>query len=471
MRDLPLRAARALRLPALAVATVAVAYLAWIGFDGVVSGYERLRLPLLDDGTLGSRVLVISPHPDDESLAAGGLVRQSLQQHRRVMVAVVTCGDGFKRIVRRYASRDTTVSPYLRLGEARSGEARAASAKLGLPASDLVLLGYPDGSMTSLWSADWSVSRSGVNGCESVPYAFAYRPGAPYRGSSVASDLASIIASFSPTAVVYPDAEDANADHWAVAAFTEYALDRAGFRGSRYTYLVHRGHFPFPWSFVPRGWLEPPRTLSRLGEGWLAYPLDSETEREKERALEEYVSQQRAMEPFLAAFVRRNELFQSVSQPVPATSGDESSLDAAAMPGVVLRDPSADTLLRSVDAGADLERVAFVQGPRICWIGVEARSPVTIGVTYRLSSRLIGEEGRGGRMDLEIRGRKAQELRFGHDSVTLPSPPILRIKGKRVWVGIPSSVFAGDREAMISAETCQGGMALDRTAWRSVLLD
>ncbi|HEY3318563.1 MAG TPA: PIG-L family deacetylase [Coriobacteriia bacterium] len=471
MRGLALRAAKALRLPLLALATVAVGYLAWMGLDGSISGFEKQRLPGLPEGSLGERILVVSPHPDDETLAAGGLIRQSLLRHRRVLVVVVTCGDGFRRIAGAYRTASGTVPPYLRLGEVRAAESREAMRRLGLPGEDLVFLGYPDGSMAKLWSADWGGSATkGTNGRESVPYPFAYRPGAPYRGSSVAADLTSIVASFAPTAVVFPDAEDSNSDHWAVDAFVQDVLGRARFRGARYTYLVHRGHFPFPWADLPEAWLEPPRKLLHLGIEWLSYPLTRQTEQEKDRAVDAYRSQQRAMEPFLASFVRRNELFARPSAPVAAVTGTRASLDASAMPGVIVSDPSADTLLRTVDAGADLRRVALVREPGAIWLGLEANAALAPGITYRLSARLLREDGSTARLDLEIRGRKVRALLVGRDSLDPHGDVESHAKGARTWIRIPASLFEGVSTAMLSAESYQGGMLLDRTAVRSVLL-
>jgi LmbE family N-acetylglucosaminyl deacetylase len=471
MKDLALRAAKALRLPLLALVTIGVGYLAWMGFDGSVAGFEKMRLPAVKQSDLGSRVLVVSPHPDDETLAAGGLVHQTLAAGGRVQVVVVTCGDGFKRIVRAYSSPTSTVPPFLRLGEVRAAEARRATGALGLPASDLIFLGYPDGSLADLWGADWAGRpHVGTNGRDAVPYPFAHSPGAPYLGSSVASDLASVVTSFAPTAVVMPDADDANADHWAVGAFTQYTLDRIGYRGARLTYLVHRGHFPFPWSFLPSAWLEPPRSLIKVGDSWLTYPLSRATEEVKGSAVDAYASQRRAMPPFLSSFVRRNELFARSPSPVAGSMAATTSLDASAMPGVVVEDPAADTVMRTVDGSADIRRVAFVRAPDGVWLGLDLRSSVAAGVTYRISSRLLHSDGSTTRIDIEVLGRKPRALILGRDSVAVRGPLPMHARGGRMWIRIPTSALDAAPLAMIAAETRQGALVLDRTAWRTVLL-
>ncbi|MEA3217099.1 MAG: hypothetical protein QOJ19_3255 [Acidimicrobiia bacterium] len=56
------------------------------------SEFERRNLPLLQLRH-PKRVLMISPHPDDEVLAAGGLLRQLAASGARVELAAVTDGE------------------------------------------------------------------------------------------------------------------------------------------------------------------------------------------------------------------------------------------------------------------------------------------------------------------------------------------------------------------------------------------
>lgn len=472
MRDFAHRVLQAIRTPLLALAAVALGYLAWVGLDGSIAGFAHQRLPVLESGALGDRVLIVSPHPDDESLAAGGLVRQSLEEHRQVRVVVVTCGDGFRRIVKRYAAPTGTVSPFLRLGRVRAAEATQALATLGLPPDDVVFLGYPDGGLAQLWEGSWQASQPAhaVNGRAAVPYPFALHPGAPYDGSSVASDLASVVASFSPSAVVFPDGDDGNPDHWAVSAFVEFALDDVGYRGARFTYLVHRGHFPFPWSYLPNDWVTPPRTLASSGPRWLTYTLSKDAEAEKERALRAYRSQRSAMEPFLAAFIRRNELFGGWRRPALTRLRKPPSIDSSAMPGVVLRDPAADTVMRIIDSDADLREVALVRTPDALWLGLRTQTRISSGVGYRLSMRLFHPSGKVGRLDVDVRGGRAIPDTLA--AVGTPVPTWLPMEARRdkLWVRIPPDVLGDANVAMLGAESFSGGLLIDRTAWRSVSL-
>src|SRR5579863_8424317 len=53
-------------------------------------------LPLMTPLTARDRVLIVAPHPDDESLCCAGLIQQALAAGAQVGVVWVTAGDGFE---------------------------------------------------------------------------------------------------------------------------------------------------------------------------------------------------------------------------------------------------------------------------------------------------------------------------------------------------------------------------------------
>jgi len=90
-------------------------------------------------------ILVVSPHPDDESLCCGGVMRRALAQGARVSVVWVTGGDSFELDARLVERRlRPGVSGLRKLGEQRIGEAMAAADKLGIDPANRFVLGYPD---------------------------------------------------------------------------------------------------------------------------------------------------------------------------------------------------------------------------------------------------------------------------------------------------------------------------------------
>jgi LmbE family N-acetylglucosaminyl deacetylase len=79
----------------------------------------------------GAPMLLLSPHPDDESLAAGGLL--AAQCERGVAVTLVAVTDGEHA----YAEGEG-------LGEVRIREQTLAAARLGISAEDILRLHLPD---------------------------------------------------------------------------------------------------------------------------------------------------------------------------------------------------------------------------------------------------------------------------------------------------------------------------------------
>ena len=80
--------------------------------------------------------IVIAPHPDDESLACGGLLAEACRQGLRGKVVVVSDGVG--------SHPNSKAYPPDRLRFLREEEARQAAAELGLKPEDILFLGLPD---------------------------------------------------------------------------------------------------------------------------------------------------------------------------------------------------------------------------------------------------------------------------------------------------------------------------------------
>jgi len=79
--------------------------------------------------------MVFAPHPDDETLACGGVIALKVRRGARVRIVFLT--DGSRSPVASVAPED--------LARARATEAKEAAAVLGVPEEDVSLLGFPDG--------------------------------------------------------------------------------------------------------------------------------------------------------------------------------------------------------------------------------------------------------------------------------------------------------------------------------------
>ena len=96
------------------------------------------RLPVTTPLTFtgGAPIVVLSPHPDDESLGVGGLIAAARSAGSEVRIVVLSDGAASHR---RSASH-----PPAKLAALRKAETQAAAAILGVPAGSLTHLDLPD---------------------------------------------------------------------------------------------------------------------------------------------------------------------------------------------------------------------------------------------------------------------------------------------------------------------------------------
>ena len=99
------------------------------------------RLPVRDLDACPGGIVVVAPHPDDESLGCGGLIAQGCRLGRDVRLVVVSDGCGSHPNSRTY--------PPERLRALREAETLRAAAELGLPEDHVRFLRLPDASVPS----------------------------------------------------------------------------------------------------------------------------------------------------------------------------------------------------------------------------------------------------------------------------------------------------------------------------------
>jgi LmbE family N-acetylglucosaminyl deacetylase len=89
----------------------------------------------------GGRLVVVSPHPDDEVLACGGLVALHARRAGEVAIVAVTDGEA--------SHRGDAAWPADRLARERRVEREAGLARLGVAADAVTRLALPDGEVCS----------------------------------------------------------------------------------------------------------------------------------------------------------------------------------------------------------------------------------------------------------------------------------------------------------------------------------
>ncbi len=104
--------------------------------DAFLAAADALPLASLDTLVGSGGLVVVAPHPDDESLGCGGLIAAARADGRRVQLVVVSDGCGSHTHSRLY--------PPETLRALREAETVRAAAILGLGAEDVTFLRLPD---------------------------------------------------------------------------------------------------------------------------------------------------------------------------------------------------------------------------------------------------------------------------------------------------------------------------------------
>ena len=278
-------------------------------------------MPAFPPITANDTVLVVAPHPDDESLCCGGLIHTARSAGARVAIVWITNGDGFKWdaivVERKLRPR---AGAYLELARQREAEARNAGALLGVESDSLMFLGYPDRGVMRLMldyyhpDTPW---RSKFTGANAVVYEDALDPGAAYRGNNLVKDFTAVLDRVKPTLVLAPSPQDTHPDHRGTGLLVWRTMTARGEQDRVHYWIVHGG----------RGWPAPhgyradlPQTVAPRGLGmqWEAFSLDSDAIDAKLRAVSAHQSQMEVMRRVMLSYVRSDEIYLSV--PIPPRS-------------------------------------------------------------------------------------------------------------------------------------------------------
>jgi len=226
-----------------------------------------MSLPAFSDR---DRLLVVAPHPDDETIAAGIAIQSALAAGAAVRVVHATDGDN-NPWPQRWIERRLFIGPAerARWGRVRRAEAERAHAALAPDGCRIEarFFGWPDQGLTE----------------------------ALMRDDAAVAMLAEEIVAFAPSQVLMPALDDDHPDHSALHVITELAALRAGIACARHAYLVHGG-------------------------GSEAPEADAERLARKRCALEAYASQLSLSRARLDRFARRAERFEPVAGGLPATA-------------------------------------------------------------------------------------------------------------------------------------------------------
>jgi LmbE family N-acetylglucosaminyl deacetylase len=422
----------------------------------------------------GERVMVLSPHPDDESLGCGGVLHDAVRAGIPVHVVFLTNGDANELSFLVWEKHPVVVpSAVIAMGQTRGQEALNAAHALGLPADAVTFLGYPDAGTMAMWTGCWGdrpPHRSLLTRATAVPYETALRPGAPYKPEEVMRDLQTVLRKFRPTRIFVSHPADAHPDHRAWYLYATATLWETPDLPTPavHPFLIHHRHWPVPAGDPPATPLVPPPLLG-YEITWQRRPLDAADQEAKRNALEAHATQIAYSRDFMLGFVRANELF-----------GDFAAAS--------LEQPDAvDDLKAGAVAAVPDPRAQVPQQVRESFVGIEwqrvARTGDTLTFTAELSRRLLPGThvtfhlfgARSDRPFADMPKIRVTVSAFGHEvsdqNTPLPTAGAdVTHAEKLVTVRLPLAVLGNPQRLFAGAETIVADLLMHPAAWRIVEL-
>jgi LmbE family N-acetylglucosaminyl deacetylase len=161
----------------------------------------------------GDRLMVFAPHPDDESLACGGLIQRAQAVGAPVLVVIATDGDA-NPWPQRLIEKRWHLGPDAarRWGALRGREARAALQSLGVGEDNARFLHWADQGLTKRLMD---------------------------QGEASVAQLRQLIREHRPTLVAMPSILDSHPDHSALALMLKAALHAEGNSARLLSYWLH----------------------------------------------------------------------------------------------------------------------------------------------------------------------------------------------------------------------------------------
>lgn len=211
------------------------------------------------------KVLIFSPHPDDESIACAGLIQKFIKSNCVVQVVLITNG-GKKKLI---------------LGDKKTRrlEFLEATKILGLNNDNLIFLNFEEDYFK-------------------------------HSKKLLANKIKMIINKVVPDIIVYPHSSDIHIDHRSLGKTLQKLKERSTIH---LQYLVHFGKlkFPKPYRFCFNYYIYPPSSLLNNKFSWISIDLSKDEETIKEKAVNCYKSQLKlpGLNSYLRSFIRKNEIF------------------------------------------------------------------------------------------------------------------------------------------------------------------
>jgi len=328
----------------------------YLGTRGVLTALTAVMLSTLAAAlpAAAQGVMVVAPHPDDDVVIASGVIRRAVLRGETVNVVYVTNGD--------WVGASS--------GIVRQGEVVTAQAALGVTEAHLIFLGYPDGSLKTIWTNYASPASQftapngqsatyGNRGLGSTDYHDYFTPGdshAAYNRPNMVTDMAHALEAYLPLHIFVTSEFDEHDDHETTYHVLEQALAQVLPSHPGYNPTVHKttvwpGDESWPEALNPTAYFTPIPNLAGSGLVWseresIDVPLSMQSTQygsnEKYLALASHGSQGGAS-GYIGRWIHKDEFFWTEQHtgtnqpPVPHAGYDQ----VAAMGATVTLDGTA----------------------------------------------------------------------------------------------------------------------------------
>lgn len=210
-------------------------------------------MKLLEVNRLRGPLLIVAPHPDDEVLAAGGLIQRAVSQGFEIHILYLTVGDGFADAVKQL-KMNLVPSSFRELGSIRHQEAIDSAHFLGVPAKNLHFLGFPDGGLSQITNgstAPHALYASKTTGLNRANYPFVKQQ-VGYTRMNLNRTLLTLLHEIQPQTLFINHVKDNHPDHAGSRRALLQALYLTKLSPDVYSYLIHYPKWPkFQEKFEP----------------------------------------------------------------------------------------------------------------------------------------------------------------------------------------------------------------------------
>lgn len=201
-------------------------YLIWLNTykNGVYRDVDKAKAQIFG----GKKVMVIVPHEADEMNLAGGVLEQYIKYGSDVYVVYVFNGDLVVSGVQRITEADTAMT------------------SIGIPAENLIFLGYGDhlnmnGTPIYLCPEDEVLtSAAGFSSTYGTDRHPPFNPGAAYTRGNLYEDIRTVLLRYTPDVVFCTDSDE-HIDHKTLAMFFEQAMGEVLKARPSYEPVIFRG--------------------------------------------------------------------------------------------------------------------------------------------------------------------------------------------------------------------------------------